>query len=328
MSNLIKGARRFVTTVGSGGVSDASVTTIPLSSVEGLPTDSPVSLTIRRVDSQGNFTLELEEEVTGIATSTPSPSLISVTRGVSGTAQSHPAGSVVEAIFTAHQFNEAIDTIKEEHLSSGEHTPAFYVGMLAKVYPVGAIYLSTVATNPNTLFGFGTWVQVAQGKAIFGQNGSDTDFDTAEETGGSKTASLSVEHLAAHTHVGGNHEHVVSGNTGNISADHSHSFSATTSSNGAHTHSYVYADIVGINGGREFQKNDNDGSHVNGTTGSDGNHNHTVSGNTGGVSSNHTHAFSVTSASGGAVDTSSVGSGSAFSILNPYYVAYVFKRTA
>lgn len=34
------------------------------------------------------------------------------------------------------------------------------VGILQSVYPVGAVYISTVATNPATLFGFGTWVQI------------------------------------------------------------------------------------------------------------------------------------------------------------------------
>ena len=46
---------------------------------------------------------------------------------------------------------------------------------LKKVYPVGSIYMSTVSTNPATLFGFGTWeampagrVLLAQGKASWG----------------------------------------------------------------------------------------------------------------------------------------------------------------
>lgn len=32
--------------------------------------------------------------------------------------------------------------------------------LLKLVYPVGAIYISTVNTNPSTLFGFGTWSQI------------------------------------------------------------------------------------------------------------------------------------------------------------------------
>jgi len=33
-------------------------------------------------------------------------------------------------------------------------------------YPVGSIYMSTVSTNPNTLFGFGTWVAYGVGRVL------------------------------------------------------------------------------------------------------------------------------------------------------------------
>lgn len=33
-------------------------------------------------------------------------------------------------------------------------------GILELVYPRGAIYISTIATNPSVLFGFGTWQQI------------------------------------------------------------------------------------------------------------------------------------------------------------------------
>lgn len=61
------------------------------------------------------------------------------------------------------------------------------VEVLKKVYPVGCIYTSTVSTNPSTLFGFGTWSAFGAGKVMVGLDSSDTDFDTAEETGGQKT---------------------------------------------------------------------------------------------------------------------------------------------
>lgn len=59
--------------------------------------------------------------------------------------------------------------------------------MLAAAYPVGAVYVSTVSTNPATLFGFGTWSAIAAGRVLVGIDAGDADFDTAGETGGSKT---------------------------------------------------------------------------------------------------------------------------------------------
>jgi hypothetical protein len=62
------------------------------------------------------------------------------------------------------------------------------------VWPVGSVFIAVVATDPATLLGFGTWSRIAQGRVLIGQDGADTDFDVAEETGGAKTINL------AHTH--------------------------------------------------------------------------------------------------------------------------------
>jgi len=72
---------------------------------------------------------------------------------------------------------------------------------LAAVYPVGSIYINaTNSTNPGTLLGFGTWTAFGAGRVPVGIDSSDTDFDTAEETGGAKTVSLSTSQLPSHTH--------------------------------------------------------------------------------------------------------------------------------
>jgi hypothetical protein len=74
--------------------------------------------------------------------------------------------------------------------------------VLAKVYPVGSIYINaSVSTNPATLLGFGTWVAFGAGKVMVGLDSSDTDFDTAEETGGAKTHTLTVNEIPSHTHT-------------------------------------------------------------------------------------------------------------------------------
>jgi hypothetical protein len=57
------------------------------------------------------------------------------------------------------------------------------------IYPVGSIYVSTLATNPATLLGFGTWAVFGAGRTPVGIDSGDVDYDTLEETGGSKTIS-------------------------------------------------------------------------------------------------------------------------------------------
>lgn len=69
--------------------------------------------------------------------------------------------------------------------------------ILSAMYPVGSVYINaSVATNPGTLLGFGTWTAFGAGKVLVGLNAADEDFDTAEETGGAKTVDIS------HTHTG------------------------------------------------------------------------------------------------------------------------------
>lgn len=67
--------------------------------------------------------------------------------------------------------------------------------MLQAVYPVGAIYLSTVAADPATLFGFGTWERV---KDVFLLAAGDTY--AAGATGGEATHTLTVDEMPKHTH--------------------------------------------------------------------------------------------------------------------------------
>jgi hypothetical protein len=78
---------------------------------------------------------------------------------------------------------------------------------LASAYPVGSIYINaTSSTNPATLLGFGTWTAFGAGRVLVGLNASDSSFDTAEETGGSKDA-IVVSHT--HTASDSGHSHDV-----------------------------------------------------------------------------------------------------------------------
>lgn len=69
------------------------------------------------------------------------------------------------------------------------------VNVAQLVYPVGAIYMSTVATNPKTLFGFGTWEQI---KDTFLLAAGSTY--TGGSTGGEATVTLTTKQIPAHNH--------------------------------------------------------------------------------------------------------------------------------
>jgi hypothetical protein len=71
--------------------------------------------------------------------------------------------------------------------------------LLDKIYPIGFVVTLGVSTNPNTLFGIGTWTAIA-GKVIVGLDSGQTEFDTLNETGGAKTHTLSTSEIPSHAH--------------------------------------------------------------------------------------------------------------------------------
>ena len=86
---------------------------------------------------------------------------------------------------------------------------------MSGAWPVGSVFIAVVATNPATLLGLGTWVAFGAGRVMVGLDSGDTDFDTAEETGGAKTVTLTAARsgLPAHTHTQDAHSHVENSNS-------------------------------------------------------------------------------------------------------------------
>lgn len=73
-------------------------------------------------------------------------------------------------------------------------------------WPVGSIFLSVVPTNPATLLGGGTWVAIGTGRTLIGVDPVDSDYNSVEETGGSKTVTLVKANVPTHIHTI-NHDH-------------------------------------------------------------------------------------------------------------------------
>jgi hypothetical protein len=140
---------------------------------------------------------------------------------------------------------------------------------LATIYPVGSIYTSTVSTNPNTLFGFGTWVAFGAGRVLLGDGGGYS----AGATGGSADA-ITVSHTHTATVTDAGHSHTIS------------------------------TPVTGLtSGGASGWKGEPTGNSY-----------------TASASATNTATTGIT------VANASVGSGTSFSILNPYYaLAYIMK---
>ena len=174
-------------------------------------------------------------------------------------------------------------------------TTAFVQAAFQALYPIGSIYSSTVNTNPNTLFGFGTWVAFGAGRVLIGDGGGYS----AGTTGGSADA-ITV----AHTHT-------FSATSGGQSQTHSHSISITDP---GHNHTYQVTTAtpggppVNFNGTSQYTNLDT-GTSTTGITASAGN-----------ASQDHNHSVSGTTAS-----TGSSGTGAN---LQPYVVVYMWNRTA
>jgi len=67
------------------------------------------------------------------------------------------------------------------------------------VWPVGSVFTSVVATNPNTLLGFGTWAGLAAGRVLVGLDSGDANFDAVKEIGGTKTVAASAQSFTGQT---------------------------------------------------------------------------------------------------------------------------------
>jgi len=77
--------------------------------------------------------------------------------------------------------------------------------VLSRVYPVGAIFTTVTAYADSAAvvaaIGGTTWVAFGAGKVLVGVDTGDSDFDTVEETGGSKTHTLTEAEMPSHTHT-------------------------------------------------------------------------------------------------------------------------------
>ena len=202
---------------------------------------------------------------------------------------------------------------KKDTLGETEST---YEDMKALIYPVGSIYLSitddTIA-KVQERFG-GTWEKFGSGQTLVGVNPSDSDFNTVNKTGGSKSqsytpagtnkgTSITVAQLPAHSHT-------FTGTAVNTSTTggHTHTISFTFASNEAKGYGLdmtpAFTNRIAVTGGSSTS---NTGAHAHSVT-AKGSISNTGSGQA------HTHTFTGTQAT--------------LSHLQPYVTVYMYKRVS
>lgn len=70
-----------------------------------------------------------------------------------------------------------------------------------KAWPVGSIFIHATDANPASILGIGTWARFATGRTLVGVDEGQTEFDSAGETGGAKTHTLTEAQLPKHDHA-------------------------------------------------------------------------------------------------------------------------------
>lgn len=229
--------------------------------------------------------------------------------------------------------------------------------VIALVYPVGAIFPTVNSVNPGTYLTGTTWELFGSGKTLVGVDTDDTDFNTVEKAGGAKTVNLNHNHstgnhtlliseIPSHNH-GMTHWHGLSDASIGSSGSHTHSFSDTTSSNGASgtarifgygnaatsgdlslgSNSLVlsYPESGGSWGYTTLTLSDRHTHSVSGITGSSGYHTHSLTGRTSTLDSTTEN-----SGGGSAHNHGNTGYalGANVQVQNPYITCYFWKRTA
>jgi len=121
MSNhFFKYTSLYSSTLSTGISTGTGETITPAGS--GLPEDTEITLTIDRVDSSGKATPTKMERIRGTFDGV---NLTSYTRGVDQTNdQAHSAGAVVEMVWNAKDWNDAVDGVIVEHNQDGTHKAA------------------------------------------------------------------------------------------------------------------------------------------------------------------------------------------------------------
>ena len=134
--------------IGSGGVADGTVQTIPLQSASNLDSGDVYVVRLNRVDGNGTKTTNPSANTEVLYGKLSGTNLIESVRGAEGTAQAWEAGTVVEILFTSTHWNKMIEFLEVEHEADGTHDATF-----VKTTATQTLTNKTIASADNTLTG-------------------------------------------------------------------------------------------------------------------------------------------------------------------------------
>ena len=211
-----------------------------------------------------------------------------------------------------------ISALPSGTVTAADHIPGVQSGTTKKftvadalslAWPVGSVFIAVVATNPNTLLGFGTWSAFGTGRTLVGIDTGDPDFDVVEETGGAKTVTLATAEIPSHTHVQDAHTHTQDA--------HTHTQDAHTHTQDAHSHTQASTTTATGSTSNRLGTVDTSSTAVNTGNATATNQNATA------VNQNATATNQNATAT-----NQNTGGGGAHNNVQPYIIVYMWKRTA
>lgn len=184
-----------------------------------------------------------------------------------------------------------------------------YDNQINNIYPVGSIYITTSDKSPNDLFPGTEWDEYSQGRVLVGYD--SVAYNTIGKTGGSATATLTTDNLPSHSHSFTPAGTITNGLTFTTASagSHTHALSGVMgwpASGDGSTKNYAYSGWAQTTGvySKNVTKTESAGS--------------------------HTHKVNMSGSltfKGTASTTGKTGSGKEFSVLDPYIVVHIYKRT-
>ena len=151
--------------------------------------ENPLSLAaVSLVSNTTPYTIEFSNAATGIATT--------ANVDVGGELTVSGNATVSSNLTVGEELTVSGNTTVSSNLTVGG------TSLVDLIYPLGAIYITTSAVSPSSIWAGTTWVAYGEGRTLIGHGAGAglTDRPTVEATGGAETHTLTKAEIPPHTH--------------------------------------------------------------------------------------------------------------------------------